>query len=167
VVIVGSGSGGGIMAEQLVTAGFTVLVLEKGGYFQPHEFARWRESEAMVNLYEKGGLSSSEDGSVIVLAGSCVGGGTTVNWTASFRTPDVVQQDWANKGLSQFAKENGDFEKSLDYVVKRMGVNDKNSYYDEDEKDIKASGKGFMTNENNTLLWKVKKKFVEDNYSLL
>lgn len=36
------------------------------------------------------GVLSSEDAGVVVLAGSCVGGGTTVNWTASFRTPRRV-----------------------------------------------------------------------------
>jgi hypothetical protein len=38
VVIVGSGSGGGTLAHELVKAGLDVLVLEKGGYFTTNEF---------------------------------------------------------------------------------------------------------------------------------
>jgi long-chain-alcohol oxidase len=159
-VIVGSGCGGGIMAEQLVTAGFTVLVLEKGGYFQPHEFARWRECEAMANLYERGGLATSHDGSVMVLAGSCLGGGSTLNWTASFRTPEHVLEDWASEGLEEFGaqKKNGkdgkggEFQQSLDYVLKRMNVNCDYSHYQEEDEENQA--KKFVVNENNRLLWK-------------
>ena len=102
VVVVGSGCGGGMMAAELVKAGLTVLVLEKGGYFRSDEFKAWRESEAFLHTFEKGGLNSSVDGNVLVLAGSCVGGGSTVNWSASFRTPEVVREDWTNLGLTQF-----------------------------------------------------------------
>lgn len=153
-VIVGSGCGGGIMAEELVQAGFKVLMIEKGGYFQAKDFAKWRECEGMAFLYEKGGLSSSEDGSVVILSGSNVGGGSTLNWSASFRTPEVVVEDWANAGMNNFQK-GGDFEKSLDYVTKRMNVNSDFSYYDTKD----AKGKTFAMNENNRLLWKVNLSF--------
>ena len=148
-IVVGSGCGGGVMAEQLVSAGYNVLVLEKGGYYQPHEFARWRESEAMGNMYDKGGLCTSEDGSVVVLSGSCVGGGSAVNWLASFRTADRILNEWAEKGLSSFKKD-GSFMKSLDFVLKRFNVNTDNSYYEKSEE----KGKTFVVNENNRLLWK-------------
>lgn len=102
VVIVGSGAGGGMMAAELAKAGFNVLVLEKGGHFRASEFEAWRESEAFLHTFEKGGLCSTADGNVLVLAGSCVGGGTTINWSASFRTPDIVREDWVQLGLKDF-----------------------------------------------------------------
>jgi choline dehydrogenase-like flavoprotein len=102
VVVVGSGAGGGMVASELAKAGLSVLVLEKGGYFRASEFRAWRESEAFLHTFEKGGLCSTADGNVLVLAGSCVGGGSTINWSASFRTPDVVREDWVNLGLPQF-----------------------------------------------------------------
>lgn len=40
VVIVGSGSGGGTLAHELVLAGYDVLVLEKGGYFDKRDFKK-------------------------------------------------------------------------------------------------------------------------------
>ena len=151
VVIVGSGCGGGVMAEQLVTAGYKVLVVEKGGYYQPHEFARWRECEAMAKMYDKGGLCTSEDGSVIVLSGSCIGGGSTVNWLASFRTPEHVLNEWAATGLTAFGP-NGEFHESMEFALERFHVNTDNTFYHEEEaNDPKNS---FAMNENNRNLWK-------------
>ena len=38
VVIIGSGAGGGIAAEQLSNAGFKVLLLEEGAYYKREHF---------------------------------------------------------------------------------------------------------------------------------
>lgn len=43
-------------------------------------------------MYEQAGILSTEDGGLSVLAGSTLGGGTRVNWSASFRTPAHVRQ---------------------------------------------------------------------------
>ena len=102
VCVVGSGAGGGTLANELIKAGYNVLILEKGGFFTTSDFARWRECEAMAHSFEKGGLCTSADGNVVVLAGACVGGGTTINWSAAFYTPDHVLQEWTNAGMSQF-----------------------------------------------------------------
>ena len=77
--------GGGTVAAEIVRAGFKVLVIEKGSYLRQDKFKEWTESQAFENSFERGGLCSSKDGNIVVLAGSCVGGGTTVNWSASFR----------------------------------------------------------------------------------
>jgi hypothetical protein len=44
----------------------------------------------------------SVDGNIIVMAGSCVGGGSTINWSASFPTPTYVLKDWEAGGLPHF-----------------------------------------------------------------
>jgi long-chain-alcohol oxidase len=45
----------------------------------------------------------SEDGAVVVLAGACDRGGSTINLSASFRTPEHVLKDWEHVlGLPQF-----------------------------------------------------------------
>lgn len=56
-----------------------------------------------------------------VLAGSTLGGGTRVNWQASFRTPDHVRQEWAHEhGLRAFASKK--YDEALDAVCTRLGV---------------------------------------------
>lgn len=102
VVVIGSGAGGGVVAAELVKAGVSVVVLEKGGYYNESDFKSWRELESLARTFEKGGLCTSKDGSIPVLAGACVGGGTTINWCASFRPPANVLTEWTDSGLWQF-----------------------------------------------------------------
>lgn len=111
VAVVGSGAGGGVVAAELAAAGLDVLVLEKGGYYNEANFNQ-REMEMMRRLYLDGGLTASRDQGVVVLAGSCLGGGTVVNYTTSFRTPDTVRREWAQlSGLDFFTGD--DFSRSL------------------------------------------------------
>ncbi|MEM1042456.1 MAG: GMC family oxidoreductase [Bacteroidota bacterium] len=95
-VIVGSGAGGGVVAGELAAAGQDVIVVEKGPYVDRDAFAQ-RETEAMERLYEQQGALTTKSGSVSVLAGSCLGGGTTVNWAGAFRTPDYILRQWADR----------------------------------------------------------------------
>jgi long-chain-alcohol oxidase len=157
VVVVGSGAGGGVMAGELVKAGLKVIVLEKGGYYTSEDFKKWRESEASKNILERGGLVQSKSGSVAILAGSCVGGGTLVNWSASFRTPKFVLDDWAAEGLSAFG-EKGTFHEHMDAVLRMFHVNTRFSYRDDecpDERSCSAECDPlFAVNANNKSLWK-------------
>ena len=68
-----------------------------------------------------GAPQASHDQSVGLLAGSCLGGGTVVNYSTSFRTPDEVREEWAGHGVPAFAAE--EYTRSLDAVVERLGVN--------------------------------------------
>ena len=56
-----------------------------------------------------------------LLAGACLGGGTVVNYTTSFRTPDAIREDWADHGVHRFREQA--FSDSLDAVCERLGVN--------------------------------------------
>eukprot|EP01041_Mallomonas_annulata_P000493 gene493-929_t len=129
VIVVGSGAGGGIVASQLARCNLKVILIEKGGYYRAEDFRSdaWHEKTGLSTLFERGGLMSTEDGSVTVLAGSCLGGGTTVNWSASVRTPDNIRREWASLGLPLF-EDGGDFESSLDTVHKLLHVNSKYSH---------------------------------------
>jgi len=95
VCVVGSGAGGGVLAEQLVARGLRVVMLEEGGYHTRAEF-NMRESWAYPALYQEMANRATDDQSVLILQGRSVGGGTTVNWCTSFRTPKRVLDFWAS-----------------------------------------------------------------------
>jgi len=125
VVVIGSGAGGGVAAAVLVAAGLAVTVLERGGYHNESDFTHL-ESEAYRSMYLDGGLKSTTDGGVLMLAGSTLGGGTVINYTTSLATPDSVREEWDQvAGLPDVFT--GDaFESSLAAVQERMGVNQDN-----------------------------------------
>ena len=52
------------------------------------------EDKAFQQLYQDRGLRSTDDLSMVVMQGHCVGGGTTVNWTTCFRTPEQILNHW-------------------------------------------------------------------------
>jgi long-chain-alcohol oxidase len=121
VVVVGSGAGGGCSAARLAAAGLDVVVLEKGGYRAEADFTH-REPESLSNLYLYGGNLATSDLGAVIIAGSTLGGGTVVNYTTSFHTPDYVLREWAAQtGIEAFVS--GEFEESLDEVAVRVGVN--------------------------------------------
>ena len=125
VVVVGSGAGGGTAAGVLAEAGLDVVVVEAGGYFSEEDFDG-AELDGYVRLYLGGGGVPTPDQSIGLLAGFCLGGGTTVNYTWCFRPPDHVRQDWQDRfGLDDWMGK--DFDDSLDAVWDRLQVNSENS----------------------------------------
>jgi choline dehydrogenase-like flavoprotein len=91
--VIGSGAGGSMAAAVLAQAGARVLVLEEGGHHTRREF-NLQESWAYPTLYQEHGNRATEDLSIMILQGRGVGGGTTVNWTSSFRTPPATLDRW-------------------------------------------------------------------------
>ena len=121
VVIVGSGAGGGVVAAELAAAGKDVIVLEKGGYRNEADFTH-QEGEALETMYDAGGLLATRDLGLVVLQGATLGGGTVINYTTSFPTPDAVRHEWArDHQLPHF--ESAEFTSSLETVARRIGVN--------------------------------------------
>ena len=96
VCIVGSGPGGAMVASRLARAGAKVVVLEEGGHYTKDDFDM-QEATAFPHLYQDRGNRASADLSISVLQGRAVGGGTTVNWTTSYRTPDDVVERWRTR----------------------------------------------------------------------
>ncbi|WP_054815725.1 GMC family oxidoreductase N-terminal domain-containing protein [Nocardia arizonensis] len=118
VVVVGSGAGGGTAAAVLAEAGLSVVVLERGGYYDDADFGT-DELDSLTKLYAAGPQATAE-GQLTLVAGGCLGGGTVVNWTTSLRTPDDVRAEWAGLGATQFAED--EFSAALDAVERRIGV---------------------------------------------
>lgn len=121
-IVVGSGAGGGVIAARLATAGMRVVVIEKSTFI-PIAAMSQQEGQGMASMYEASGLLPSESGAMSILAGSTLGGGTRVNWSASFRTPDHVRREWSQEyGLESFSTESEDFEEALRVVCNRLSV---------------------------------------------
>jgi long-chain-alcohol oxidase len=119
VVIVGSGAGGGAAAGVLAAAGLDVVVVESGDYYDDQDFDG--SELGAITRYYMAAPTATHDQSVGLLAGACLGGGTVVNYTTSFRTPDDVRAEWASHGVPAFTS--GDYTASLDAVCERLGVN--------------------------------------------
>ena len=74
-------------------------------------------------MYLDGGLNSTSDGGVLMLAGSTLGGGTVINYTTSFATPDSVREEWDRiAGFPDVFTGDG-FGESLTAVQEGLGVN--------------------------------------------
>lgn len=121
VCIVGSGAGGGVIAGILAQRGLSVVVLEAGPHLTEADFTGL-ELQAYQQAYWRGGPQSSADMNITMLAGSTLGGGTTINWTNCLRTRQWVRDEWAQAGLEDVGT---DFERHVDAVWERIGVNDR------------------------------------------
>ncbi len=120
VVIVGSGAGGGAAAGVLAAAGKNVIVVERGGYWAEEDYDGY-ELEAYRRMYLDRGLTTTADKGLSIQAGSCLGGGTVVNWTTSFATPEEVRQEWDDEaGWEVFYT--AQYERSSRAVADRLGV---------------------------------------------
>ena len=120
VVIVGSGAGGGVAAALLAEAGRSVVVLDKGPNPGASDLTQI-EGEALGSYYLDHGLIMTQSGSLPILAGSALGGGTVINYTTSFKLPERTRAEWADRsGLSLFAGDR--FSESLERVWVRANV---------------------------------------------
>ena len=121
VCIVGSGAGGGVMAGRLSEEGLKVVVLEAGGHFHESHFTQL-ELPAYQNLYWRGGPTPTADMNISLQAGSCLGGGTVVNWTNALRTTPWVREQWEREfGLEGLA--GSAYDRHMDAVWQRLSVN--------------------------------------------
>ncbi|MGA8926087.1 MAG: GMC family oxidoreductase N-terminal domain-containing protein, partial [Solirubrobacterales bacterium] len=121
VCIVGSGSGGAVCAAVLAARGLDVVVLEAAGYYNESDFAQL-ELKAYQEMFWRGGPTPTAEGNVSLVAGTTLGGGTTINWTNCLRTRPWVREQWAEHGLE--GVDGPEFDRHLDAVWDRITAND-------------------------------------------
>lgn len=87
-VVIGSGCGGAVVAKELAGAGWSVLVLERGGLYlaERGDFDQ-REDDMMAKLSAGRGLDTTIDNGTAVLGGNNVGGASVHYWADSLRLP--------------------------------------------------------------------------------
>jgi choline dehydrogenase-like flavoprotein len=122
VCIVGSGSGGAVVAAVLAERGLDVVVLEAAGYYNESDFNQL-ELPAYQQMFWRGGPTPTADGNVSLVAGTTLGGGTTINWTNCLRTRPWVREEWAEQGLGDVGE--SAFDRHLDTVLERISANDR------------------------------------------
>ena len=119
VCVVGSGAGGSVIAAELQARGFDVVVLEAGAYRNESDFHQL-EARAPAELYLHGGLFYAEGGTIGILGGATLGGGTVVNSMVCLRPPHAVRDEWARAGLD--GVDDGSFDAHLDAVWSRSSA---------------------------------------------
>ena len=134
VAIVGTGAGGATAAEILSDAGLSVVMIEEGPLATSSDF-RMRESEAYPQLYQESASRKTKDKAINILQGRCVGGGTTVNWTSSFRTPEATLDYWRSA-----------------FGVEGFGVADLAPWFERAERRVNVAPWTVAPNENNDAL---------------
>ncbi len=122
VCVVGSGAGGSVIAAKAAAAGRSVLVLEAGQYRNEADFNQL-EAQGYSELYYGGGLATSEDGSIAVLAGQTLGGGTVVNYMNCIPTPERITREWAWHGLVGLEDHAAYCREHIDVVMERLNAN--------------------------------------------
>ncbi len=101
IVIVGSGAGGGTVAQELsplVSQGARILVLEHGARFAQSDFTG-RELEMATALYVDGGGFLTADGTMTLAFARAYGGTTVVYTGTSVVAPERVIRRWRVPGL--------------------------------------------------------------------
>ena len=123
VAVVGSGSGGGIAAN-LLNKKYEVGIFDKGSYLNKE---RNNETFGYHNFYEGYGMQQTRKFSVLLLAGKSVGGGTSINWTNSLKTPENILKEWDSLTNQDNYFNSDEFKNSMDYVCKQLNVSEKNN----------------------------------------
>lgn len=134
VLIVGSGSGGGIAAKVLSEKGKSVLLVEEGPLKETKDF-KMKEEEAYPQLYQESAARLTKDKGIKILQGRSVGGGTTINWTTSFRTPVRTLNWWNDR-----------------WDIKGCSTSEMKPYFETIEKLVNISPWEVPPNENNEVL---------------
>ena len=123
VAVIGSGAGGGIAAN-LLNQKYEVGIFDKG-HFPNGETNN--ETFGYHNFYETNAIQQTRGYKVQLLAGMGIGGGTSINWTTSLRTPDNILSEWDALTQQNNYFNSDSFNKSLDYICKNLNVDETNN----------------------------------------
>lgn len=98
VVVIGTGCGGAVVAKELAKAGWSVLMLERGGLHlaERGDFDQ-REDDMMAKIDGGRGLDTTSDGGTALTYGNTVGGASVHYWADTYRTPRDRSEKWARE----------------------------------------------------------------------
>jgi choline dehydrogenase-like flavoprotein len=123
VAVIGSGSGGGVAAN-ILNEKYEVGIFEKGSYGNGETN---NETFGYHNFYDTNGIQQTRGYKVLLLAGMGIGGGTSVNWTTSLKTPDKILDEWDSLTGQNNYFNSSEFKSSMDYICKELNVDVENN----------------------------------------
>lgn len=128
VLIIGSGPGGAVTANQLVAAGKDVLMLEEGPISKLSPTSS--SAQGLQQLWRNNGLTAALGSIPVSYAeGRCVGGGSEINSAIIQRTPGNLLNQWAR-----------------DYEIREFNELTLQPFYDKAFQDISARIIGGISN---------------------
>src|SRR6266581_4175003 len=98
VCIIGSGAAGAVLAKERVEAGRSVVLLERGGYYEGSDMNQ-RDLDMMPLLWKNGGFNFDDNLRIAIAQGSCLGGSTIINDAVCFDPPLRVISEWRTLGV--------------------------------------------------------------------
>ena len=98
VCVIGSGAAGAVLATKLAEEGKSVVLLEKGGYHDG-ESMNQREADMVPLLWKNAGANFTSSLRIAVAQGCCLGGSTVINDAVCFRIPELVINQWIERGV--------------------------------------------------------------------
>ncbi len=122
VCVIGSGAGGAVVAKELAENGYSVVLLEEGGYYTSKDF-NCESFEMIKKLYRDAGTSMiMGKPNIIFSEGRCVGGSTVINAGICWRIPRRALERWHwEAGLWELTPEHLEpyFEKVEEFISVR------------------------------------------------
>jgi choline dehydrogenase-like flavoprotein len=109
VCIIGSGAAGAVLAKELAESGRSVVLLEKGGYYEGKDMNQ-REIDMMPLLWKNAGFNFADSLRIAIAQGCCLGGSTIINDALCFDMPKKVRDEWKKMGVN-FTESEWDYKK--------------------------------------------------------
>lgn len=104
VCVIGSGAAGAVLVKELAESGRSVVLLERGGYYEGKDMNQ-RDADMVPLLWKNGGFSFDDNLRILIAQGSCLGGSTIINDAVCFDPPDRVKAEWRSLGVDFTDKE--------------------------------------------------------------
>ena len=99
VCIIGSGAAGAVLAKELLEVGKSVILLERGGYYEGRDMNQ-RETDMMPLLWKNAGFNFDDKLRIAIAQGSCLGGSTIINDAVCFDPPIRIRNEWTLNGMN-------------------------------------------------------------------
>jgi choline dehydrogenase-like flavoprotein len=118
VCVIGSGAAGAVIATKIAKSGKSVVLLEKGGYYDSEDMNQ-RETDMIPLLWKNAGANFTDNLRMVIAQGQCLGGSTVINDAVCFKIPSIVSEQWRKLGV-QITDEQ--WETATDEVWKNIHV---------------------------------------------